>query len=146
MSLNVIFNVKSYGVTSRYSFYYNLRAFTEDEINEIRGTTFKDVILSATNIPADSLQENVFVWNDGIDIYIFKIYNTNLQLRIFQNSMFIILEFYFTGDPCPQPKQLKTSDLQECTSHRDFDYFAGSEVAYIMAFTSLGLFPFGMLV
>ena len=34
-------------------------------------------------------------------------------------------------------------DLKKCTSHEGFDYFDGSEVAYIMAFTSLGLFPFG---
>ena len=42
------------------------RIFTEDEINEIRSTTFKDVILSATNIPSDSVQDNVFVWKTGI--------------------------------------------------------------------------------
>ena len=35
-------------------------------------------------------------------------------------------------------------DLKKCTSHEGFDYFDGSEVAYIMAFTSLGLFPFGI--
>ena len=41
------------------------RIFTEEEINEIRSTTFKDVILRATDIPSDSVQDNVFVWKTG---------------------------------------------------------------------------------
>ena len=45
---------------------FAFRIFTEDEINEIRSTTFKDVILSATDIPSDSVQDKVFVWKTGI--------------------------------------------------------------------------------
>ena len=54
-----------------------------------------------------------------------------------------VFSWCFLGNPCPQPKQLKMEDLKKCTSHEGFDYFDGSEVAYIMAVTSLGLFPFG---
>lgn len=50
--------------------------------------------------------------------------------------------FWKEGDPCPQPKQLEQSDLAPCSPHRGFDYFAGSEVSYITAFTCLALLPF----
>ncbi|ELU06497.1 hypothetical protein CAPTEDRAFT_191097 [Capitella teleta] len=46
------------------------------------------------------------------------------------------------GDPCPQPKQLTEDDMEDCTPHKGYDYFSGSEVAYITAFTCLALLPF----
>jgi len=47
------------------------------------------------------------------------------------------------GDPCEQPKQLSDADLEPCTGHRGYDYFAGSEISYITAVTALALVPFG---
>jgi len=47
------------------------------------------------------------------------------------------------GDPCEQPKQLSDADLETCTAHRGYDYFAGSELSYITAITCLALVPFG---
>jgi len=48
------------------------------------------------------------------------------------------------GDPCKQPKQLSDDDMEPCTLHRGYDYFAGSEISYITAVTSLALVPFRM--
>ena len=47
------------------------------------------------------------------------------------------------GDPCPQPEQANEKNLEPCTPHQGFDYFSGSEVSFITAFTCLGLVPFG---
>ncbi len=41
------------------------RIFSEEEISEIKQIKFKDVILAATNIPSDAIQENVFTWKNG---------------------------------------------------------------------------------
>ena len=48
------------------------------------------------------------------------------------------------GDVCPQPKQLVEGDMEECSPHHGYDYFQGSELSYIVAFTCLGLVPLGM--
>ena len=37
---------------------------------------------------------------------------------------------------------MEETDMEPCTPHKGFDYFAGSEVAYITGFTVLGLVPF----
>lgn len=50
-----------------------------------------DVIVNATDIQPDELQENVFFWAEG--------------------------------DPCPQPAQLKASDLEPCSYLKGYDYF-----------------------
>ena len=48
------------------------------------------------------------------------------------------------GDPCAQPHQASDAQMEACTPHRGFDYFGGSEVSFITAFTCLGLIPFGV--
>jgi len=35
-------------------------------------------------------------------------------------------------------------DLEACSPHRGYDYFAGSEISYITAVIALALVPFGM--
>ena len=47
------------------------------------------------------------------------------------------------SDPCAQPHQSDSDVMEECTPHRGFDYFSGSEVSFITAFTCLGLVPIG---
>lgn len=39
--------------------------------------------------------------------------------------------FHLEGDPCPQPFQLNTSDMEPCNYLQGYDYFQGSEVTYI---------------
>lgn len=42
-----------------------LRMFTRSEIEEIRRVTLWDVIVNSTRIAPDSVQRNVFVWEEG---------------------------------------------------------------------------------
>lgn len=51
--------------------------------------------------------------------------------------------FQFSSDnECPDAAFLAETDLEPCTPHRGYDYFAGSEVAYIIIWVSFGLIPF----
>jgi len=45
------------------------------------------------------------------------------------------------GDPCPQPSQLSSPDLEECTTYKVHDYFHASEISYVSGFTFLFVFP-----
>ncbi|XP_066998293.1 dual oxidase [Anabrus simplex] len=49
--------------------------------------------------------------------------------------------FWKNGDPCPQPFQLNTSLLEPCKYLQGYDYFEGSELAYIYACVFLGFVP-----
>ena len=53
------------------------------------------------------------------------------------------VKFFFLGDPCPQPSQLNSNDLEVCTPRQFHDYFWGSEVSYIASYVCLALVPFG---
>ncbi|CAG0924596.1 unnamed protein product [Notodromas monacha] len=45
------------------------------------------------------------------------------------------------GDPCPQPAQLNTSMMEPCKYLGGYDYFHGSEVAYIYSCILLAAVP-----
>lgn len=47
--------------------------------------------------------------------------------------------------PC-KPLRISTSELEPCGSHHGYDYFAGSEVTYIIIWTCFGLIPLGKYV
>ncbi|OXB81937.1 UNVERIFIED_CONTAM: hypothetical protein H355_004020 [Colinus virginianus] len=72
--------------------------FTAEEVEEIRNTTFRDVLAAVTYSQWAELQSNVFVWS--------------------------------TGDPCPQPQQLTTQFLANCTPMTVLDYFEGSGAGF----------------
>lgn len=42
-----------------------LRLFSPEEIAEIRSTTLRDVLVAVINVDHDTLQPNVFIWQDG---------------------------------------------------------------------------------
>lgn len=46
-----------------------------------------------------------------------------------------------SGDPCPQPLQLNASQLEHCPFLKGYDYFQGSEVAYIYGCIVLCFIP-----
>lgn len=46
--------------------------------------------------------------------------------------------------PC-QPLKINNNDLEPCGGHHGYDYFAGSEVTYIIVWTSFGLIPLSKL-
>lgn len=85
------------------------RIFTAEEVSEIRKIRLWDLIVNSTDIGADDIQRNVFVWH--------------------------------TGDPCPQPMQLNASELEPCSYLKDYDYFSGSELAFIFVCLFLGFVP-----
>jgi len=49
----------------------------------------------------------------------------------------------FTGDPCPQPTQMKASMLHPCTNATKLDYFDGSKAGFGIFIVVLFLFPVG---
>lgn len=42
-----------------------LRLFSPEEIAEIRSTTLRDVLVAVTSVDPDTLQPNVFIWQNG---------------------------------------------------------------------------------
>lgn len=52
---------------------------------------------------------------------------TNIKKGDIQESVF----FHTEGDPCPQPAQLNATEMKPCMYLKGYDYFQGSEVAYI---------------
>lgn len=62
---------------------------------------------------------------------------TDVQPNDIQKNIF----FWLDGDPCPQPYQLNTSLLEPCRYLQGYDYFEGSEVAYIYACIFLCFVP-----
>ncbi|CAH1775162.1 unnamed protein product [Owenia fusiformis] len=63
---------------------------------------------------------------------------SNMMQDDIQDDVF----FWKNGDPCQQPKQLEESDMTKCAEHKNYDYFEGNEVTYIISFAALCLFPF----
>ncbi|XP_075237286.1 dual oxidase isoform X2 [Lycorma delicatula] len=62
---------------------------------------------------------------------------TDIPFDAIQKDVF----FWSDGDPCRQPSQLNTSQLEPCSYLRGYDYFEGSELAYIYACVFLGFVP-----
>ena len=51
--------------SSMCQLYVIIRLFTEAEINEIKSTTFRDVMINATDITDAEIQKDVFYWRNG---------------------------------------------------------------------------------
>jgi len=49
--------------------------------------------------------------------------------------------FWMESDPCKQPKQLSHTDMKPCVFHKNFDYFQGSEMAYMFGLVLIVFFP-----
>ncbi|CAJ0942291.1 unnamed protein product, partial [Mesorhabditis belari] len=58
---------------------------------------------------------------------------TNIDSSMLQPNVF----FWKEGDPCKQPFQVDTKNLEKCVPFMKFDHFTGNEVTYI--FTLIGL-------
>ncbi|XP_077298120.1 dual oxidase [Arctopsyche grandis] len=63
--------------------------------------------------------------------------STGINPNEIQNDVF----FWKNGDPCPQPFQLNVSLLPPCKYLKGYDYFEGSELAYIYVCVFLGFIP-----
>lgn len=111
------------------------RLFTEEEIQKIRRTTFHRVLVAVTSAEAADLQENVFFWKDGAQTFLYS------QPQHVESE--IIKEAVATGDPCPQPTQLKESMLHPCTNATKLSYFDGSKAGFTVFILVLFLFPAG---
>lgn len=63
--------------------------------------------------------------------------STDINAGDIQRDVFV----WRTGDPCPQPMQLNASELEPCSYLKDYDYFSGSELAFIFVCLFLGFVP-----
>ncbi|XP_076465634.1 dual oxidase 2-like isoform X2 [Babylonia areolata] len=96
-------------------FWYENRAnglLTEDDVREIESTSLRDILLAVTNIPASSLQDNVFVCQNSVG---------NCE--------------------CLDPFNVKqdSSRVENCTGLQHYDYFSGSELSLPLTFAALGV-------
>ncbi|XP_061825723.2 dual oxidase 1 [Nerophis lumbriciformis] len=62
---------------------------------------------------------------------------TSVEASDIQTSVF----FWKSGDPCPQPAQLKASMLHPCTNATKLNYFDGSKASFGIFIVILFLFP-----
>ncbi|KAM4748977.1 dual oxidase 1-like [Rhinophrynus dorsalis] len=83
--------------------------FTKEEIDAIKKTKFRDVLVDVTDEERNNFQANVFIWNEG--------------------------------DPCPQPKQLTSNDLETCVPLTITDYFEGCAAGFGITIVALCCFP-----
>lgn len=62
---------------------------------------------------------------------------TTIDRKDIQENVF----FWVKDDPCPQPRQLNASNMEPCPFLKGYDYFQGSEVAYIYGCVVLCFIP-----
>lgn len=63
--------------------------------------------------------------------------STDIRPGDIQRDVFV----WKSGDPCQQPMQLNASELEPCSYLKDYDYFSGSELAFIFVCLLLGFVP-----
>ncbi|XP_077992197.1 dual oxidase 1-like [Glandiceps talaboti] len=84
--------------------------------------------------------ERLEIWN--ITLYDIILNVTNIQPGDIQEDVF----HWYSGDPCPQPKQLNQTDMEPCSDLKTYDYFDFSEVWFIGSFSTLGGFVLVLLI
>ena len=62
---------------------------------------------------------------------------TNVQEGETQRSVF----FHRAGDPCPQPAQLNSQQLEKCIPFMRYDHFMGNDVTFIFTCIALAVIP-----
>lgn len=65
--------------------------------------------------------------------------STNIEPSAVQKDLFLFRD----GDPCPQPRQMTSKNLENCMILAGWNYFHGSELAYIMVILLLIFIPMG---
>lgn len=76
-------------------------------------------------------------WLRKITLWDVIVNSTDIQPEEIQKNVFMFAD----GDPCPQLLQINASHLEPCKHLDGYDYFAGSELAYIYACVFLGFVP-----
>lgn len=64
---------------------------------------------------------------------------TNVRPNAIQKDLFL----FKPNDPCPQPRQMTSKNLENCIILAGWNYFHGSELPYIMVILSLIFIPMG---
>ncbi|KAL3836846.1 hypothetical protein ACJMK2_022259 [Sinanodonta woodiana] len=72
-----------------------------------------------------------------IQLYDIIVNSTNVDFDQIQPDVFKTTDW-----PCKRAVYLNASDLSICTKHKSYDYFAGSEIPYIIVWICFGLIPF----
>ena len=87
------------------------RLFTLSEISQLRSLKLWDVIVNATGVkPGEVIQQQS--WNK-------QHRHSHFSLQQIQKDVF----YHRSGDPCPQPKQLRASDMPKCDYLKGHDSF-----------------------
>lgn len=64
---------------------------------------------------------------------------SNIPPEAVQQNVFM----FKSGDPCPQPRQINSTQLEPCMILVGWDYFHGSELPYLMVILLLLIIPIG---
>jgi len=140
------------------------RLLTEQEIQEIKQTTIRDVVVRTTGgdiLKKIDLQKDLFRWKEG------NIHFVTLEMAILWSNqsrcfapeiLYIRIQRYehiafqhsyvfaeADGRPCHQPYQLNSHILEECTEVKSRDFFEGSETSFAIAFGSIGAVVIGKM-
>ena len=73
----------------------------------------------------------------GITLWDVIVNSTDIGLNEIQKNVFRFVD----GDPCPQELQLNATELEPCSYLEGYDYFSGSELAFIYICVFLGFVP-----
>lgn len=63
--------------------------------------------------------------------------STSINVGEIQKNVFV----WHDGDPCAQPMQLNAASLEPCNSLGAYNYFTGSEIAFVYACVFLAFVP-----
>ncbi|XP_015123350.1 dual oxidase [Diachasma alloeum] len=106
--------------------------FTHDEINRLRKLSFRDILISVTDIDEEDLPRNVFrVPTSDTEIH------PNCSKLVTRGEC---EHLNGTSIPCWHAPPVDASRTEECTPLGSYDYFENSELSYMLTFISTAVF------
>ncbi|XP_015596349.1 dual oxidase [Cephus cinctus] len=115
--------------------------FTTKEIGRLEEITFYDVLMSITDLAENDIPKNPFnVPRSQNDIHekcvsqstVTKQECTTIKTRVKRE--------------CWYAQPVNSSSIENCTAPGTYDYFADSDVSFILTFIGLGTFPLGLII
>ena len=106
------------------------------------GECVAEILIATDYVETNNFSDRIFNKEEieelrKITLWDIIVNSTNIDPTDIQRNVFIFQD----GDPCPQPLQLNATELEPCSYLQGYDYFSGSELAFIYACVFLGFVP-----